>query len=122
MGCNASSVHPATMDIGERIAVEIAGMSQDDIELLVERKEIVHYRVVTLKTEFDRYNEILTQLENPKIYQQKRQKAEENFQQQHLKQHQQQRPQIQQQQQQQLQRQKTQQQQQQQQPINIDTE
>ena len=107
MGCNASSIHPTPRDIGEHIAVEIAGMKQEDIALLVERKEIVHYRVVTLKTEFDRYNEVLAQLENPKLYQQRRREAE-NFQQQYLQQHQQQHQQRQQQQQkQEKQQQKT---------------
>jgi len=81
MGCSFSSAvspmnHVETPPTSAKadnmnFVVEIAGMDDKDIEYLVERKEIVQYRVVTLKTEMDRCTDILEQLENPKIYQQK---------------------------------------------------
>ena len=78
MGCTVSSstIHPTDENDAQRshqngppkLVVEIAGMDNREVQLMVERKEIVHYRVVSLKTEIDRYDDIISQLENPKLY------------------------------------------------------
>eukprot|EP00111_Clytia_hemisphaerica_P016095 TCONS_00047635-protein len=77
MGCTISSntVHPSDESDQRchkngtpQLVVELAGVDNREVQLMVERKEIVHYRVVSLRTEIDRYDDIISQLENPKLY------------------------------------------------------
>lgn len=77
MGCatsNTATTNPTMtnngrdnkMEYNHRFMVEIAGMDGKDLRMMVERREIIHYKVVDLKSDIPpEHMDFMARLQNP---------------------------------------------------------